>query len=175
MSVRGRVPCILVASFLTWAAPFSALAAGHTARAGLSQALTSAKAWHADAILVHLSSAKVRMDGTASEWRYSFYSPGTAKRCVVTSREGGTTTKEVRLGNYTEPLGDFVDSDKAMEVARQNGLKGREPSMSVVRPAGARGGATSWLVTGGFDKGDTAITIDAKMGAFSRLSVVGVD
>ena len=79
--------------------------------------------------------------------------------------------KEVSLGNDTEPLGDFVDSDKAAEVAGKNGLKGNEPSMSVLRPSGAKASGTRWLVTGGFNAGDTTITLDAATGAFITRSV----
>ena len=95
--------------------------------------LAQAKAWQGDAVLVHLSSASVDADGTAREWKYAFFAPGKDKRCVVTARAGGVMLREVRLGNYSAPLGDFVDSDRAMAVARQHGLKGREPSMSVMR------------------------------------------
>ena len=150
MSIPARVVGMAVASLLALLGPAPALADGLTAKAGLAQALASAKTWQGDAILVHLSSTKVKADGTASEWKYSFYSPKTAKRCVVTSRPGGATAKEVRLGNYTEPLGEFIDSDKAMAVAKQNGLKGSEPSMAVGRPAGAKAEGTYWLVAGGF-------------------------
>lgn len=163
------------ASLVALLGPAPALAGGLTAKAGLTQALASAKAWQGDAILVHLSSTKVRADGTASEWKYSFYSPKTTKRCVVTAQPSGAKAKEVRLGNYTELLGEFVDSDKAMQVAKQNGLKGGEPSMAVGRLAGGKADSAYWLVTGGWNKGDTSITIDAKTGAFSKLSTIGVD
>lgn len=175
MQTPFRSCLILAASVLASAGPARALASGLTARGELPKVLAQAKAWQGDALLVHLSSTKVNPDGTASEWKYSFYSPASKKRCVVTARPGGVTLREVRLGTFTEPLGEFVDSDKAVEVARKNGLRGGEPSMSVLRPAGARAENTRWLVTGGFNAGDTSIGVDGKTGAFLERSVMGKD
>lgn len=175
MKTPLRSCLLLAAAALASAGPSGALAAGLTARGALPKALAQAKAWQGDAALVHLSSTKVNPDGTASEWKYSFYAPASKKRCVVTARPGGVTLREVRLGSFTEPLGEFVDSDKAMEVARKNGLKGGEPSMSVLRPAGARAEGTRWLVTGGFNPGDTSIGVDGRSGAFLERSVMGKD
>jgi hypothetical protein len=166
---------MITAFILALVGPVPAQAAGQTAKAALPQVLATAKNWQGDAILVHLSSVKVQPDGTAPEWKYSFYSPKTQKRCVVTARGDGVTVKEVRLGNYTEPLGGFVDSDKAMEVAKKNGLKGKEPSMSVVRPAGAKAGSPSWIVTGGWKNGDVSISLDAQTGRFTKRTVMGAD
>jgi hypothetical protein len=168
--------CLILAAYaFASAGPARALAAGLTARGALPEVLAKARAWQGDAALVHLSSTKVNPDGTASEWKYSFYASASKKRCVVTAHPGGVTLREVRLGSFTEPLGEFVDSDKAMEVARKNGLRGGEPSMSVLRPAGARAEGTRWLVTGGFNAGDTSIGVDAKTGAFLERSVMGKD
>jgi hypothetical protein len=175
MTTPLRAGLLLAASALAAAGPARALAAGLTARKALPEVLAKAKAWQVDAALVHLSSIKVNPDGTASEWKYSFYAPAGKKRCVVTALPGGVTLREVRLGSFTEPLGEFVDSDRAMEVARKSGLKGGEPSMSVLRPAGAKAEATRWLVTGGFNAGDTSIGVDGKSGAFLERSVMGKD
>lgn len=175
MTTSVRSLGLLVAFASSSLGPARALADGLTARGALPEVLAKARAWRGDAALVHLSSTKVRPDGTASEWKYAFHSPASTKRCVVTARPGGVTLQEVRLGNFTEPLGEFVDSDKAMEVARKNGLKGSEPSMSVLRPAGANADGTHWLVTGGWDTGDTSIAVDGKSGAFLKRSVMGKD
>lgn len=169
---RARVLGMIAASGMALLGPLPALAEGLTARAALPQVLARAKEWQADAALVHLSTTKVQAHGKASEWLYSFYSPATKKRCVVAARPGSVTVKEVTLGSDTEPLGEFVDSDKAAEVAAKNGLKGNEPSMSVLRPRGAPASGTRWLVTGGFEVGDTTITLDAKTGAFQVRSVI---
>jgi hypothetical protein len=176
MNRRRSLIGIIVAPVILLLGAVPAQAAGQTARAALAQVQASAKKWQGDAVLVHLSSTKVLPDGTASEWKYAFYSPKSQKRCVVTARGGSVKVREVRLGNYIEPLGEFVDSNKAMEVAKKNGLKGSEPSMSVMRPAGARAGGTTWVVTGGWKMGeDTTISLDAKTGKFSKRTVMGSD
>jgi hypothetical protein len=170
---RTRMLGMIAVSSMALLLPLPVLAEGLTARAELPQVLARAKEWQPDAALVHLSSTKVQAHGSASEWKYSFYSPATKKRCVVTARPGSVTVKEVTLGNDTEPLGEFVDSDKAAEVAAKNGLKGHEPSMSVLRPSGAKASGTRWLVTGGFEAGDTTVTLEAATGAFIVRSVIG--
>ncbi len=175
MNVRIHVFGIVAAFVFALVGSVPALAAGQTAKAALPQVLATANKWRSDAILVHLSSTKVQCDGTAPEWKYSFYSPQTQKRCVVTARDGNVTVKKVRIGNYTEPLGEFVDSDTAMEAAKKNGLKGNEPSISVMRPAGARSDGTTWIVTGGFKQGDISISLDAKTGKFTKRTVMGTD
>jgi len=176
MNARTQFIGIITAFVLALVGPVSAQAAGQTAKAALPQVQASAKQWNDDAVLVHLSSTKIQPDGTASEWKYSFYSPKSQKRCVATVRDDKVTVKEVHRGSYTEPLGDFIDSDKAMEVAKMNGLKGNEPSMSVMRPAGARADGTTWIVTGGWKMGvDTTISIEGKTGKFSKRTVIGAD
>jgi hypothetical protein len=172
MTHRARMLLTFAASSMAILAPVTAAADGLTARAALPQVLAEAKKWQADAVLVHLSSTSIQPKGKASEWKYSFYSPATQKRCVVTARPGAVTVQEVRLGGFTDPLGDFVDSDKAAEVAAKNGLKGNEPSMSVIRPSGGKASGTRWLLAGGFQRGDTTITLDAATGAFITRSVV---
>lgn len=176
MNARNRFLAVVGTFALAMIGSTAVQAAGQTAKAALPQVLASAKKWQGDAILVHLSSVKVQPDGTASEWKYAFYASKTQKRCVVTARGGSVTLKEVRLGNYTEPLGEFIDSDKAMAAAKQNGLKGSEPSMSVMRPAGAKADSTTWIVTGGWKMGvDTTISLDAKTGKFEHRTVMGAD
>ena len=170
--IRAAAP--LVALALAGVTPASE-EAGLTARRDLAQVEARARAWRADAVLVHLSTMRARPDGTAAEWKYSFASLASGKRCVVTARPGTVTVREVPLGSYRAPLGDFIDSDKAMAAARAHGLKGREPSMSVQRPAGAGPEATAWIVTGGWAAGDTSVTVDARSGAVLRRAVMGKD
>lgn len=166
----------LLAMILISLSPVSALAAGQTAKAALPKATAAAKKWQADAILVHLSSMKVLADGKAKEWKYAFYAPKSKKRCVVTAREGSVKLREVRIGNYDDPLGEFIDSDKAMAIAKKHDLVGNEPSMSVMRPTGAKADSTTWIVTGGWNMGvDTTISLEAKSGKFSHHSVLGKD
>ena len=149
-----------------------AYAAGLTAKASLTQVAAAGKKWKGDAVLVSLSSVKVHLDGTAAEWKYSFYSPGSRKRCVVTANTSGIRTKDVNLGYSTEPLGDFIDSDKAMQEAKKNGLKGNDLNMAVKFQGTGRSAAAYWIVNGGFAKGDVSIFLEAKTGKFSSRAVM---
>jgi hypothetical protein len=172
MNPSIRIFSLVVALASATAAPIPAQAAGQTAKAALPKAVASAKAWQADAILVHLSTVKLQLNGTASEWLYSFYSSKSGKRCVVAASGGGVTLKEVRLGVYTEPLGEFIDSDMATEAAKKNGLKGSEPFASVGRPTGAKADSTYWIVTGGWKKGDVTVSLEARTGKFMKSEVM---
>jgi hypothetical protein len=147
-------------------------AAGLTAKGALGEVSAAARKWQPDAVLVSLSSTSVQMDGTATEWRYSYYSPGTTKRCVIAARGAAVRVTEVRLGDSTAPLGEFIDSDKAMEEARKNGLKGDEPSMAVKLLGSGPRASSFWVVTGGLAKGDVSVILDAKTGKFSSRNTV---
>jgi hypothetical protein len=173
MSLRTH-KCGVVAAFtlILFSAGSIALAAGLTAKASLTQVVAAGKKWQSDAVLVSLSSVKVHPDGSADEWKYSFYSPGTRKRCIVTAGASGIRTKEVNLGYSTEPLGDFIDSDKAMQEAKKNGLKGNDLNMAVKFQGTGRSAAAYWIVNGGFAKGDISIFLEANTGKFSSRAAM---
>ena len=147
-------------------------AAGQTAKASLSQVVATARKWQPDAVLVSLSTDKAKSDGTSDDWKYSFYSPASKKRFVATARGTKVDGREVRLGFSTEPMGDFIDSDRAMQEAKKNGLKGNEPSMAVKLQGAGKGAEFLWIVNGGYNKGDVAIFIEAKSGKFVNRSVM---
>jgi hypothetical protein len=149
-----------------------ALAKDQTVKAPLAEVRTAAQKWQADAVLVHLSTVKAKLDGTASEWKYSFYSPATKKRYVVTAAGGKIDGLEVRLGEETKPLGDFIDSDKAMAEAKKAGIKGNEPSMSVGFQGSGKSAGLYWVVTGGFTKGDVSVMLEAATGKLFSRSVM---
>jgi hypothetical protein len=149
-----------------------AFAAGLTAKTSLKQVVAAGKKWQGDAVLVSLSSVKVHPDGAADEWKYSFYSPGTKKRCVVTASGSNIRTKDVNLGFSTEPLGDFIDSDKAMQEAKKNGLKGNDLNMAVKFQGSGPKATAFWIVNGGFAKGDVSVFLDARTGKFSSRAVM---
>ncbi len=99
--------------------------------------------------------------------KYSFYSPATNRRCVVTASASGIRTKEVNLGFSVEPLGDFIDGDKVLQEAVKNGLKGSDLGMAVkFQGTGARA-AAFWIVNGGMAKGNVSVLLEAKTGKFS--------
>jgi hypothetical protein len=140
--------------------------AGQTARAALPEVMIAGKNWQGDAALVSLSSTKAQPDGSASEWRYSFYSPVTQKRCVITARGKQVEVKEVRLGNDTQPLGEFVDSDKAAQEASNNGMKGELSSMAVKHWGSGPSAGVFWIVSSAGGKGSPSVFLVAKSGRF---------
>ncbi len=172
MSLRTYKYGVIAFALLLFSASSISFAAGLTAKAALTQAVAASKKWQSDAVLVSLSSVRVQSDGTAEEWKYSFYSPHTGRRCVVTASASGTRTKEVRLGHSTEPLGDFIDSDKAMQEARKNGLRGDDLNMTVKVQGTGSSAAAYWIVNGGFTRVDVSILLVAKTGKFSSRAVM---
>ena len=97
--------------------------ADSTARAALKEVQAAGQKWQADAILTHVSTLQAKADGTAPAWLYTFYSPKTRKSAIVTAR--GTKVEiepDVRTTSV-DPIGDFMDSDKALDAARKHGLK----------------------------------------------------
>ena len=147
-------------------------AAGQTAKAALQGVVATARKWQPDAVLVSLSTDKAKSDGTSDEWKYSFYSPASKKRFVATARGTKVDGREVRLGFSTEPMADFIDSNKAMQEAKKNGLKGNEPSMAVKLQGAGKAADFFWIVNGGYNKGDVSIFLEAKSGKFVNRSVM---
>lgn len=139
-------------------------AAGPTAKAALVSAAADAKKWQPDAALTSVSSLPVMPDGTADSWMYAFYSPKTRKFLTVTVKGGKSTTLEVQQG-LTDPVGsDFIDSDKAMQEAKANGLRGKTPSMALNFMGNIKQPTAFWTVTGGFASGDVSVILDARTG-----------
>ena len=173
--MRRRCNAVMMAAALCailWLTVSAAPSGGRTAKAGLVEAVKAGRKWQKDAVLVSLSALPVRLDGTADEWKYSFYSPGSGKRCVVTATRSGVRAREVRAGYSTEPLGNFIDSDQAMWIARSHGLEGNEPDMAVKFQGTGKKAAAYWIVNGGLDKGDVTVFLEAGTGAFSSSSVM---
>ena len=150
----------------------SVFAAGKTARAALTEVLAAAKKWQADALMVGLSSVTVKPDGTADDWKFSFYSPKAQKRSVVTADSSGVHVREVNLGYGTQAIGEFIDSDRAMQEAKKNGLKGNEPNMAVKFQGAGSAAVATWIVNGGTTKGDISVFLDARTGRFIGRSTM---
>ena len=173
MQVRFKqMLAVLVLVIAEFAVTAVVAAAGQTAKAALQSVVATARKWQSDAVLVSLSTVKADSDGTSDEWKYSFYSPASKKRFVATARGMKVDGREVRLGFSTEAMGDFVDSDRAMQEAKKNGLKGHEPSMAVKFQGAGKGAAFYWVVNGGYSKGDVSIFLDAKSAKFANRAVV---
>ena len=139
-------------------------AAGPTAKAALVAAAADAGKWQPDAALTTVSTMSVMPDGTTDTWMYAFYSPKTKKFLTVTVKGGKSESLEVRQGS-TDPVGsDFIDSDKAMQEAKANGLKGKTPSMALNFMGNIKQPMAFWTVTGGFASGDVSVILEAKTG-----------
>ena len=145
--------------------------AGPTARKSVVEATAIAKKWRPDAALTHVSSLAVNADGSAKWWLYTFYSPQTKKSFNITIAPG-TAPDTLSVPNTSMiPIGDaWVDSDKALQVAKQHDLKGSSLSVGLV-VMGSTGGPT-WAVNGGFSEGDASVLLDGNSGAFIRRQVV---
>lgn len=166
MTRRPLITPLLVA--LT-ALPLSAMAAGMTAKAGLKDATAEAQKWQKDAVLVNVSTLQANSDGTAAKWGYMYYS-AKAKKGYTVDVKDGKIVETLEVNPYIkDAVGEFVDSDKAMQEAKKNGLKVKDkPAMSVI----VMGQATKqpgayWSVVGGYEKGDVSVVLDGKTGKFS--------
>lgn len=145
--------------------------AGLNARTQLPQATAVAKKWRADAVLTHVSSLTVNPEGGAKSWLYTFYAPATKKSLIVTAAVGAALDTLEVPNTSIQPIGDvWVDSDQAMQAAKQHNLKGTSPSMGLVVMGFT--GSPVWAVNGGFAEGDVSVLLDGKTGAFIRREVV---
>ena len=141
------------------------------ARTQLAQATAAAKKWRPDAALTHVSSITVNADGSAKSWLYTFYAPQSKKSMIITAAVGEPLDTLQVPNTSMVPLGDtFVDSDRAMQLAKQHDLKGSNPSMGLVVMGIT--GSPIWSVNGGFAEGDVSVMLDGKTGAFIRREVI---
>lgn len=113
--------CICVISLAL--VPMSSALAAATAKAALKEATAAAQKWQADAVVTHISSLSVKADGKASSWLYIAYSPKTKKSAILTARDTKIEIEPDVRTTSVDPVGEFIDSDKAMDAARKNGLK----------------------------------------------------
>ena len=136
------------------------------AKAHLAEATAAAKKWQSDARLVQVAGRNVKDDGTVPWWEYGAYSPS-AKTClVITVIRGNVSTQESGGPDCAaEALGDIIDSDQAIKIARANGVTKQSISM-VAMPSPNRRGQSVWSVIeeGMRNPGDVAVDIDAATG-----------
>jgi hypothetical protein len=142
-----------------------AAAGGTTALAALAGASTGAKRWQPDAVLTSASTLKANPDGTAEAWSFLFYSPKTKKAYSVDVRAGQLHTLEVN-SHLSEPVGEFIDSDRAMQEAKKNGLKGAGPlTMALMRMGqSTKEPGAFWTVGAGFSRGDVSVVLVSRTG-----------
>ena len=137
-----------------------------TAKAHLSEAIAAAKKWQADAFLILVTGSRVNPDGTRMYWDYGAYSPS-AKKCVIINVMNGQSNAADAGGPECAEakIGDFIDSDQAMAIAKQNGLTKADVAMSVTNSPHT-GKQVIWMIIeeGLRNKGNLEIDIDAATG-----------
>ena len=159
------VPAVILLSITLALGSTLGHAAGKTAKGAVPQANMIAKKWNADAVLAGASTLDAKADGTAPTWSFSFHSPKTKKGYIVDIRGSKSDALEVRAF-ATDPIGDFIDSDKAMASAKKNGLKTKKHVPMAVRVLGSGKDARAyWTVGTAFGAGEVAVVLDAKTGA----------
>lgn len=143
-------------------------AAGATAKGGLKVAVEAAQKWQADAVLTSVSTWRAGADGKAAKWNYMFFSPKTRKAYSVDVKNNkAIETMEVNP-HIKDGVGEFVDSDKAIQEAKKNGLKGKPDAMSViVMGQGTKNPACYWSIVSQSGSAMVSFVIDGKSGKFS--------
>jgi hypothetical protein len=135
---------------------------GVLARTRLDEALAAGKKWKADAVLIQVGASGIGDDGTHPMWDYGFYSPA-SKACALINVAGGQSqVREAGSECEKNEIKDFMDSDKAIMVARTNGVT--QPKVKMVVSTSPKGMKVAWNVMdgGGMKQGDVIIEFDAK-------------
>lgn len=159
MRTSGSFILLTVASALIT----PALAADKTCRALLPQVLAEAKKWEADGVLVNVHTGSASPEGAAPAWAYSFHSPATKKKVLITADGTSPPSREESSYYRTAPVGAFsVDSDQAMATAIRNGLAPNNFGMSMSLES--RQGKPEWRMV---DK-THLYYVDAEGGKFLR-------
>jgi hypothetical protein len=142
-------------------------AADTTAKAGLHKAVDAAQKWQRDAALTNVSTWQANPDGTAPKWSYMFHSPK-AKMAYSVDVKGDKVvqTMEVRP-HITDPVGDFVDSDKAMQEAKKNGIKGKPAMSLIVMGQATKNPGVFWSVVSSGASSMLSVVIEGRSGKFS--------
>jgi hypothetical protein len=100
--------------------------AASTARAALKEVTAAAQKWQTDAVLTHVSTLGAKADGKANSWLYTVYSAKTKKSAIITARDTKVEIEPDVRTTSVDPIGEFIDSDKALEAARKHGLKAND-------------------------------------------------
>jgi hypothetical protein len=132
------------------------------AKAKLADATAAAKKWKADAILIQVQGHVKGDAGTAIGWEYGFYSPATNSCAMITIYPRGPYVSEAREECKSPELKEFMDSDQALKMARNNGVTASEVTMVVMRQADR----AIWSVMDerGMKHGNVMLDIDAQTG-----------
>ena len=173
----SSVPRLVIAAFAIGISSGRALAAqasaaqrvGAQAKALLGDAKSEAKKWRSDAYLFQVTARGVT-DGLAM-WYYDFIAPGASgKKCLRVNfgKDRRVFTRQLDCDQSDPELKDFaVDSDRAVEIARKEGLKRPQLTAALSMVPTAAGQRAIWILMegNGMTEGDVTIDIDAQTGA----------
>lgn len=153
------------AGALAFACAATAAGPGKTAKADAGAAIAVARQWRADAVLTGIATFAANADGTASQWTYQFHSHA-ANQGLSVAWQGGKPVSQVMSADATMPLGEFIDSDRAIAAAAKHGLrsKGKVP-MTLRALGGGASEAVYWTIGTAFHSGDVAVVLAAQDGA----------
>ncbi|GEM_PF-1986178 len=147
--------------------------AASTAKAALKEVTAAAQKWQSDAVVTHVSTLSAKADGKSSSWLYTVYSPKAKKSAIVTARDTKVEIEPDVRTTSVDSIGEFIDSDKALESARKHGLKAND---SIAMGLTLMGKATTqpkvlWSIN---VMGDTILTwsIDSKDGSLLNKNEV---
>ena len=147
---------------------------GGLAKARLSEATAAAKKWRADAALIQIAANRVADDGTQSLWKYGFFS-ASAKTCLIVQLARTTRTTETGGPLCESPsLANFMDSDRAIQIARKNGIERPNVTMVVSMVPTRKGARPVWIVMegSGMNAGDVSVDVDAQTGEVLNTSIM---
>jgi hypothetical protein len=131
------------------------------ARDRLAAATAAARAWQKDAQLVRVETKNADAQGRSPDWSYVFDSPGTKQQRLVSVFGSDQPDLHPTGTVFRRPLGDFVDSPRAMQEAVRQGMKVHGAGMSMSLTGGE---PAQWRVL----SGDQSFVIDAASGRFVR-------
>ena len=136
------------------------------AKAHLADAATEAKKWRPDAVIIQIGGRRVPDDGKVPWWDYGAWSPS-AKTCLVITFIRGNVNTQESGGAVCESgaLGEIIDSDQVMTIAKANGITKQDVSL-VAMASPSRTGASIWSVIeeGMRNPGNITLDIDAATG-----------
>lgn len=137
----------------------AAAAALPTAKTRLAAAAAESRKWQADAILVVVETSTAEPDGSAYAWMYLYDSPASKQQAAVIADDKGeiSLTPTSIISAFRKPLGEFVDSDRAMAAAVAAGMNTHKFGMKMSLTMSDR---AEWFMS---DR-DFSYTIDATTG-----------
>jgi hypothetical protein len=133
------------------------------AKAHLADAAAEAKKWKSDAFLTQVSGANVSDDGKVASWQYVAYSPS-AQKCLGIKYYRGKPSSTESGGVAAcdlPPLGEIIDSNQAITVARENGVTKEVSMVAMASPTRPRESVWSVVEEGMRNPGNITVDIDA--------------